>query len=314
MSSGPFESARVRVDGDGRVVCHSGAPSQGQGHETAFAQILADQLGVRLEDVTILSADTAAVPMGVGTFGSRGLATGGGAVAEAGRRVREKVLRIAAQRLEASPGDLELREGRIQVRGAPSRAIAFAEVARIANQQPGSLPAGMDPGIEETAYFRPEGPAYANGANACVVEVDPATGAVRVLRHVIVHDCGRVINPLLVEGQIHGGEMYGLAMALLEELVHDEAGQLLTASFMDYLLPSATEVPRYEIEHMESPTPLNPIGAKGAGEGGTIPAPAALASAVEDALAPFGARIRELPMSPPRLRALVERPGGGRGA
>lgn len=303
---GPFESARVRIDPQGRVVCHSGAPAQGQGHETVYAQMLADELGVHPDDVTVVASDTAGVPLGIGTFGSRGLPTGGAAVVGAGRRVREKVLRIAAHLLEASPDDLEVVAGRVRVKGAPARGMTVQEIARVANTQPGRLPAGTDPGIEETFYFQPAAATYANGANACIVAVDPATGQVEVLRYVIAHDCGRLINPLLVEGQIHGGEMYGLSMALLEELVHDESGQLVTASFMDYLLPTAVEVPRYEVEHLQTPTPLNPMGAKGAGEGGTIPAPAAIVAAVEDALSSFGVRIRELPVTPVRLRRLVE--------
>jgi carbon-monoxide dehydrogenase large subunit len=303
---GPFESARVRMEPSGRVVCATGSPSQGQGHETVWAQLLADELGVALEDITVIGSDTDTVPMGIGTFGSRSAAVGGGAVTTAGRKLAEKLRRLAAGRLEARPEDLVLAGGRVEVRGAPGKGLSIPEVARMAHGGP--LPAGMDPGLEETVYFRPERQTFANGAHVVEVEVDPATGGVRFEKYSIVHDCGTLLNPMLVEGQIHGGTMYGLSTALLEEIVYDETGQLLTATFMDYLLPTTMDVPHMDVSHFESPTPLNPNGAKGAGEGGTIPALEAIASAVEDALKPLGAPVvRELPLSPPRVAALAKR-------
>jgi carbon-monoxide dehydrogenase large subunit len=306
---GPFESARVRMEPSGRVVCATGSPSQGQGHETVWAQLLADELGVPVEDVTVIGSDTAAVPMGIGTFGSRSAAVAGGAVTTAGRRLADKIRRLAAGRLEARPEDLVLAHGRVEVRGAPGRGLAMAEVARMAHG--GALPPGMDPGLEETVYFRPERQTFANGAHVVEVEVDPATGGVRFHKYTIVHDCGTLLNPMLVEGQIHGGTMYGLSTALLEEIAYDGSGQLLTATFMDYLLPTTMDVPHMDVTHLESPTPLNPNGAKGAGEGGTIPALAAVASAVEDALRPLGGPVvRELPLTPPRVHALAH--GAGR--
>ncbi len=306
---GPFESARVRMEPSGRVVCATGSPSQGQGHETVWAQLLADELGVAIDDITVIGSDTATVPMGIGTFGSRSAAVAGGAVTTAGRKLAEKIRRIAAGRLEARPEDLVLAAGRVEVRGAPGKGLTLPEVARMAHGGP--LPAGMDPGLEETVYFRPERQTFANGAHVVEVEVDPATGGVRFAKYTIVHDCGTLLNPMLVEGQIHGGTMYGLSTALLEEIAYDESGQLLTATFMDYLLPTTMDVPHMDVTHFESPTNLNPNGAKGAGEGGTIPALEAIASAVEDALKPFGAPVvRELPLSPPRVAALA---AGGQG-
>jgi carbon-monoxide dehydrogenase large subunit len=303
---GPFESARVRMEPSGRVVCATGSPSQGQGHETVWAQLLADELGVPIEDITIIGSDTATVPMGIGTFGSRSAPVAGGAVTTAGRKVADKIRRIAAGRLEARPEDLVLTGGRVEVRGAPGKGMAIAEVARLAHGM--GVPPGMDPGLEETVYFRPERQTFANGAHVVEVEVDPATGGVRFEKYTIVHDCGTLLNPMLVEGQIHGGTMYGLSTALLEEIAYDESGQLLTATFMDYLLPTTMDVPHMDVSHFESPTPLNPNGAKGAGEGGTIPALEAIASAVEDALKPLGAPVvRELPLSPPRVHALAHR-------
>ena len=301
---GPFESARVRMEPTGRVVCATGSPSQGQGHETVWAQLLADELGVPMEDITVIGSDTATVPMGVGTFGSRSAPVAGGAVTTAGRKLADKLRRIAAGRLEARPEDLVLAGGRVEVRGAPGKGLAIADVARMAHGMGGL--AGEDPGLEETVYFRPERQTFANGAHVVEVEVDPATGGVRFAKYTIIHDCGTLLNPMLVEGQIHGGTMYGLSTALLEEIAYDESGQLLTATFMDYLLPTTMDVPHMDVGHFESPTPLNPSGAKGAGEGGTIPALEAIASAVEDALKPFGAPIvRELPLSPPRVYALA---------
>lgn len=298
----PYEGATVRIDGQGRLIVHTGTAPQGQGHETTFAQVVAERLGVDPAEVTVRTGDTGTIPHGIGTFGSRSTMLGGSAVAVAAERVREKLLRVAGQMLEAAPADLELREGRVQVRGAPGRAVTIAQVAAASQRL---IPPGDGPGLEATYYQTTERAAWANGVHAALVEVDPETGSVRFLRYVVAHDCGRVINPLLVEGQVHGGVVQGLGGALYERLVYDDQAQLQTATFMDYLLPTAAEMPRVEVEHLETPCPLNPLGAKGAGEGGTMPTYALIAQAVEDALAPFGVRVADLPLTPASIRALV---------
>ncbi|HZU04555.1 MAG TPA: xanthine dehydrogenase family protein molybdopterin-binding subunit [Chloroflexota bacterium] len=306
---GPFEGATVRVEPSGRVFVATGACSQGQGHETTLAQLCAARLGVRVEDVVVLTGDTAAIPLGAGTYASRSGVTAGNAVSRAALLVREKALRVAAQLLEAAPADLELVEGRIFVRGAPERSLPLGEVARVLTAPPPAylFPPDLEPGLEATTYYHPEGNVYSYGTHAAVVEVDVETGVVQVLRYVVAHDCGVVVNPLVAEGQIHGGVVQGIGMALYEEMVYDEYGQPLTTSYMDYLLPTAMEVPPITIGHLETPSPLNPEGIKGLGEGGTMPVPAAIANAVEDALAPFGVRVTELPLTPERVLALLER-------
>lgn len=301
----PYENASVRIDGGGRVIVHAGTAPQGQGHETTFAQLVAERLGVDPAAVTVRTGDTGAIAQGIGTFGSRSTMLGGSAVAVAAERVRDKLLQIAARLLEAAPADLELRAGMVRVRGVPGRETTFAEVAAASQRL---IPPGDSPGLEATYAQTTERPAWANGAHAALVEVDPHTGGVRFLRYVVAHDCGRVINPLLVEGQVHGGIVQGLGGALYERLAYDEQAQLQTASFLDYLLPTAAEMPRVEVEHLETPCPLNPLGAKGAGEGGTMPAYALVAQAVEDALAPFGARVTDVPLTPAAIRALAGRP------
>ncbi len=303
---GPFEGASIRVDTQGKVQVVTGACPQGQGHETTLAQLCAETIGVPIEDVGVQTGDTDAIPFGIGTFASRVAAVASGAVVEAGRQVRQKAIRLAAQLLEAPAEDVVLEGGRLFVRGAPGRGLGLAEVAAASLGRPGFTlrPAG-EPGLQATHYFHPSAAAYSNGANVAIVEVDPETGAVRVLRYLVVHDCGTVINPLLVEGQVVGGVAHGIGNALFEDAPFGENGQPLATTFMDYLLPTAAEIPLMEVEHIETPTPLNPAGVKGAGESGTIPAPAAIAAAVEDALAPFGVRIASLPLSPEKIRALV---------
>ncbi|MCL6521019.1 MAG: xanthine dehydrogenase family protein molybdopterin-binding subunit [Firmicutes bacterium] len=310
---GPFETATARLDPSGRIVVASGSPAQGQGHETTFARVAAEALGVEEERVTVVASDTAQVPAGIGTFGSRGVAMGGSAVHEAAAELRRRILQAASRLLEAGEHDLRLEEGQVRVQGVPGLRLSLAELVRRLRagevQEEGR--ALVD--LEATAAFAPGAPTFADGAHVAVVEVDAETGAVRVLRYVVVHDCGHMIDPPLVEGQVRGGVMYGLSGALLEELVYDGQGQLLTSTLADYPLPSAVEMPRVEIDHLESPSPLNPLGAKGAGEGGTIPALAALANAVEDALAPLGVVVRRLPMTPARVRAWIEEAAAGRG-
>ncbi|MBI2370171.1 MAG: xanthine dehydrogenase family protein [Deltaproteobacteria bacterium] len=318
---GPHEGATVRVDPSGRVYLYTGASPQGQGHETMLAQVCADALGVELEEITVVTGDTAGIPQGTGTFASRIATVAANAVTAAATEVRARALRAGAYLLEARVEDLDLISGRVQVRGVPEKGVPLGQVARVAAGAvpgPGSpMPEGVETSLEATSYFTPAQAAYASGTHAAVVEVDVETGMVKVLKYGAIHDCGRMINPMIVEGQVCGGVAHGIGNALLEEPVYDGSGQLLTSTFMDYLLPSAAEVPEILLDHVETLSPLNPLGVKGAGEGGTIPAPAAIAAAVEDALAPFGVRITEVPLSPERLRRLISRgeraQDGGRG-
>jgi carbon-monoxide dehydrogenase large subunit len=312
---GPYEGVSVRVEPSGRVGVASGCASQGQGHETMLSQIVAAALDVDLDAVDVTVGDSGALPYGFGTYAARVGVVAGNSAQLAAERLREKAFAIAARLLEAAPADLELRQGRVQVRGAPQRGLALAEIATVAcGARVGySLPAGIAPGFEETAYFSPGQSTYASGSHAAVVEVDPATGEVRVLRYVVVHDSGRLINPLVVAGQVQGGVAHGIGNALLERMVYDERGQLLTSTLMDYLLPSAPSVPGIEQIHLETPSPLNPLGVKGAGEGGTIPVPAVIAAAVEDALAPLGVSISDVPLSEARLWELIAAAGRDRG-
>jgi carbon-monoxide dehydrogenase large subunit len=294
---GPFEGAAVRVDREGRVLVHTGACSQGQGHATVLAQVCAERLGVDPGAVTVVGGDTAGLERGWGTVASRSAVVAGNAVAAAALTVREQALRQAAALLEAAEADLVVRDGRVAVAGAPERGVDLGEVARAAE-------AGGT-GLAATEYFEPPTVTWANGAHAAVVEVDPDTGEVRVLRYAVVHDCGRPINPAIVDGQVRGGVAQGIGGALFEELVYDEEGQLLCGTLADYLVPTSGEVPPITLAHMETPSPLNPLGVKGVGEGGAIPVPAAIANAVEDALAPLGTVVRRTPLSPAYVRSLL---------
>jgi len=303
---GPYEGCRVTVEPSGKVFAATSVGTQGQGHYTSFAQIVADALTVPVEDVTVVTGDSGAFSWGTGTFASRAAVVAGNAVYLAAQAVREKALRVAATRLEARVEDLEMADGKVFVRGVPGRAMTLAEIAVAANPLRGTIPKEWDqPGLEASRYFAPSGGTWPNGAHACLVEIDPQTGMLSVLKYVVVHDCGRVINPLILEGQIRGGVAQGLGGAFYERLVYDETGQLLTQTFMDYLLPTAAEVPAIEIGHLETPSPLNPLGVKGAGEAGVIPVGALIAQAVEDALQEFGVRITEMPLSPNRLLEII---------
>ncbi|HUP25574.1 MAG TPA: xanthine dehydrogenase family protein molybdopterin-binding subunit [Thermoanaerobaculia bacterium] len=306
---GPYEGARVTVEASGKVSVATGVGTQGQGHFTSFAQVVADQLGVAVEDVRVVTGDTREFHWGTGTFASRGAVVAGNAIHAAAVEVRRKVLRIAADALEAREEDLELEDGTVRVKGAPGSAIPLGTLAVRANPLRGAVRPGTEPGLEATSYFGPDRGTTANGVHAMIVELDRDTCAVKILRYVVVHDCGRVLNPLILEGQIHGGVAQGIGNAFYEQLVFDEQGQLLNASFMDYLLPTAMEVPHMEVSHRETPSPLNPLGVKGAGEAGAIPVGAVFAAAVEDALrageAGSGIEILEIPLSPDRLFALI---------
>jgi aerobic carbon-monoxide dehydrogenase large subunit len=300
---GPYEGIRVRVDPLGHVFVFSGTSSQGQAHETTLAQVVADGLSVPLEQITVVPGDTAGIPYGVGTFASRVGVLASTSAAHAAAEVRKKALAVAADHLEAAPEDLTLEDGRITVRGTPGRGLSLGDVAAIATApRPGyALPGSMDPGLEASAYVHVPQSTYSNGAHAAIVEVEPDTGAVTILRYVAVDDCGTMINPLVVEGQIHGGIAHGIGNALIEEIIYDDGGQLATGTLMDYALPRATDVPPLEVHHVVTPSPLNPLGVKGAGEGGTLPAPAAIANAVADALRPLGVEVTEMPLTRERL-------------
>ncbi|MCL4261839.1 MAG: xanthine dehydrogenase family protein molybdopterin-binding subunit [Anaerolineae bacterium] len=304
---GPYEGARVQVQSSGRVSVATGIGTQGQGHFTSFAQIVADQVGVNVSDVDIVTGDTDQFHWGAGTFASRGAVVAGNAINEAARDVRQKILKLAADFLEAAEEDLVLADGRVHVKGAPDKAIPLGQLAQRANPMRGAVKPGTEPGLEATNYFGPEYGATAAGVHAMIVEVDPDTCAVKILRYVVVHDCGRVINPLILDGQIQGGVAQGIGNAFYEQIIYNEDGQLLTGSFMDYLLPTATDVPRIEIGHEVTPSPLNPLGIKGAGEAGAIPTGPLFAQAVEDALHHPTLEIREIPLSPSKLWELVNR-------
>jgi carbon-monoxide dehydrogenase large subunit len=299
------EGATVRVDAGGTVTAAFGLACHGQGHETTLAQVVAEELGVALDAVRVVHGDTGTGPIGSGTYASRSAVIGGGAAILASRAVREKTLRIAAHRLEADPRDLELSGGVAWVRGAPARRLTLAEIARSAYAGLKRLPEGMEPGLEATRFYDPRIGTAASATHVAVVEVDLETCAVRLSRYVVVEDCGRIINPMIVEGQAIGGVAQGLGAALLEEMAYGEGGQPLTGSLMDYLIPTAAELPRITVLHGEEPSPSTLGGFKGVGEGGTIGAPAAIANAVADALAPLGIEIAELPITPERLFALL---------
>jgi carbon-monoxide dehydrogenase large subunit len=301
---GPYEGASIRLDASGKVVVATGACSQGQGHETVYAQIAADAIGTALEDVTVIGGDTDAIPFGIGTFASRSTVLAGNAVAASGAAVRAKLVRAAARILEAAEADLLVEDGRVFVRGSPGRALTFSSIVR-ASLPTFQAPGAVEPDFEATTYQGVPTVTYASAVHVAVVEVDPETGRVQLLRYVVAHDCGRVINPMLVDGQIHGGVAQGIGGGLGEEIVYDSAGQLLTGSLMDYAVPRADELPFIETVHLEHLSPRNPLGVKGVGEGGAISPPAALANAIEDALSPFGIRITEGPVTAARIVALL---------
>jgi aerobic carbon-monoxide dehydrogenase large subunit len=305
---GPFESGVVRISPSGRISVFTGAAAMGQGLKTALAQICASELGVAPADVQVISGDTAVVPVGLGGFASRQTVTAGSSVLLASRAVAQKARKLASHVLEVAEGDLELADGRLRVVGAPQLGVELGELARILQGAPGyPFPPGMGPGLQEAANFRTDALAYANACHAAVVEVDRETGEVRILRYVALQDSGTLVNPMIVDGQVHGGIAHGIGNALLEWMGYDESGQPITTNFAEYLLPTAPAFPMFETHYMQTPSPLNPLGAKGAGEVGTIPAAAAVIGAIEDALQPFGVRITQSPVTPARLVELIAR-------
>jgi carbon-monoxide dehydrogenase large subunit len=299
LQTGVWESALVRVQVTGAVTVYTGTSPHGQGHETGFAQIVADRLGVDPEQVEVLHGDTDTGPVGKGTYGSRGLAVGGEAVARATAKVADKARAIVAHTLEAAPEDIELRDGKWIVRGSPDKGMTLAEVAGAAYLA--EVPEGMEVGLEETAFYDPENFVFPFGAHACIVDVDVETGKVQVVRYAAVDDCGPAINPMLIDGQLHGGIVHAIGQALYEQVVYDEAGQLVTGTFVDYALPTAAEVPSFELDRTETKSPTNTLGVKGIGEAGTIAATPAVLNAVVDALRPLGVSYLDMPLTPMRI-------------
>ena len=305
---GPHEGAMIRVDRTGHVVVHTGANPHGQSHETVFAQVCADALGVTPDDVTVRAGDTALIGHGAGTFASRSAVTAGSAVQGAAIKVRKKLLSVAGEVLEVSTEDLTIEAGRVFPKGVPDKALTFAELAEAAAPTlRARLPAGADHGLEATFYFVPATVTFSSGTHVAIVDVDRETGQVEVLRYSVVDDCGLILNPMVVDGQQQGGVVHGIGNALLEEIVYDEQGQVLNASFMDYLLPTASDVPNIDVEHVVYLSPINPMGIKGAGEGGAVSPPAAIANAIVDALKPLSIAITEMPITPERLWRLIRR-------
>ena len=308
VQAGGWESAMVRVHNTGAVTAYTGSSGHGQGHETAFAQIVADRVGVDPANVEVVHGDTGAGPEGRNTYGSRSLAVGGEALAKCATKIADKAKAIVAYQLEAAPEDIELRDGQFSVKGSPDKAMTLADIAGSAYLN--LVPDGMEPGLEDTTFYDPENFVFPFGAHACIVDVDTDTGKIKVQRYVAVDDCGKAINPLLIDGQIHGGIVHAIGQALYERIHYDEDGQLVTGTFVDYALPTAAELPSFELDRTETPSPVNSLGAKGIGEAGTIAASAAVTNAVIDALRPLGVSYVNMPLSPMRVwEAIAEAKG-----
>lgn len=305
VAGGGWESSTVRIERTGKVTVLTGVSPHGQGQETSFAQIVGDEYGISIDDIVVIHGDTGRQPQGIGTFGSRATAVGGAALIIATQQVKEKMAQIAAHMLEANADDLVFEDGNIFVQGSPDSAVTFADVAATAHVAV-NLPPDVEPGLEATHFFEPSNFTYPFGAHISIVEVDPETGEIDLQRYVAVDDCGNIINPLLVDGQVHGGIAQGLGQALYEGAVYDENGQLLTGSFMDYAIPKATQVPRFETEHTTTPSPVNPLGVKGVGEAGTIASSPCLVNAVVDALSPFGITDIDMPLTPNRVWQAIQ--------
>ena len=306
-----WESALVRVHPTGSATVFTGTSPHGQGHDTGFAQIAADRLGIDPQQIEVIHGDTDQGPWGWDTYGSRSLSVGGEAVARAAEKVQEKAKRICAALLEAAPEDIELADGKYRVRGSPDKFKTMAEIAGAAHIPPQELPTDIEPGLEETAVYDPENFVFPFGAHACVVDLDPETGKVEVVRYVAVDDCGPAINPMLIDGQIHGGVTHAIGQALYEQVVYDAQGQLVTGTFVDYALPTAAELPSFETDRLETPSPVNSLGVKGIGEAGTIAATPAVTAAVLDALEPLGVRWIDMPLTPRRVWEAIEQAKGG---
>ena len=310
---GGYESARIRVHPTGAVQVFTGTSPHGQGHETSWSQIAADALGISPNDIEVRHGDTFESPgMGVGTFGSRSLPVGGIAVHKAAEKIREKVIQIGAHLLEASPDDVVIEGGKVFVKGVPEKAKNFGDVsmaAYVAN----NLPAGMEPGLEATVYYDPPNFTFPFGTHVAEVEIDGETGAVELVRYSACDDCGRQINPMIVEGQLHGGIAQGIGQALYEGAVYDDNGQLLSGSMMEYHVPTAEDVPAFKLDHTVTLTKTNPLGVKGVGEAGTIGSTPAVVNAVIDALSPLGIKHLDMPLTPEKIwRATLKSKGEGK--
>jgi carbon-monoxide dehydrogenase large subunit len=304
---GPYEGAKARLTNSGEVLVTLAAAPQGQGYETVYAQIASDAMGLDMEHIRVTTGDTGKIPFGQGTFASRITATAGPAVLQACQALRDQIFQAVAAMLKVEGDKFVFRGDRVTLVEDESMGVTLQEITQVANvgKHGITLLRGVRAGLETSSYFAPERAAYASGTHAVVVEVDPETGRTDVLKYVIGHDCGTVINPILVDGQVLGGFAAGIGNAMYEEQFYDDAAQPQTASYLDYHLPSSMEVPAVDLFHVCSPSPLNPLGAKGAGEGGLIPVPAAIANAVEDALRPFGARINEMPVTPSKIVSAI---------
>jgi carbon-monoxide dehydrogenase large subunit len=303
--AGLYESATVRVHPTGKVSVYTGSQQQGQGHETTFAQIVADRLGIEMDDVEVVHGDTGRVQFGMGTYGSRSGAVGGTAIVLSLDKIVEKSKRIAAHMLEAAPEDVELTSGRFHVRGSPDRSKGLADIS-LAAYLAHSMPAGLEPGLEATSFFDPPNFTYPFGTHIAMVEVDADTGQVSLLRYIAVDDVGNVINPMVVDGQLHGGIAQGVAQALWESAQYDDSAQLLTGSLMNYGLPKAHQLPFFELDRTVTPSPVNPLGVKGVGEAGTIASPPAVVNAVMDALSPFGIAHLDMPLTAPKVWQAIQ--------
>ncbi|MGB2964177.1 MAG: xanthine dehydrogenase family protein molybdopterin-binding subunit [Anaerolineales bacterium] len=304
---GPYEGARVSIETSGKISAATGVGTQGQSHMTSFAQIIAEQLGVDVYDISMVTGDTAEIHWGTGTFASRGAVVAGNAVLAAAKDVRHKVLKLASKVLETPEEELELEDGLVRVADIPDKSISLGELALLANPFRGAVEPGTEPGLESTKYFGPAYGATAFGVHGMILEVDPETMMIKIHKYVTVEDCGTMLNPLVVEGQIHGGVSMGIGNAYYEKLHFDENGQLLNASLADYLIPTSAEMPYIEVHHMNTPAPNNELGTKGVGEAGAIPVPAVFAQALENALPEYNLEILETPLSPNRLFELLHK-------
>jgi carbon-monoxide dehydrogenase large subunit len=310
FGGGLYESAIVRVYPTGMVRVYIGTRPHGQGEETTFAQIVAEEFGIPIESVEIVAGDTESTPQGWGTYGSRTTAVGGTAVKQAAVRVKEKAKKLAAHLLEANEQDLEWRDGKFMVKGSPAQGKSFGELALMANVA-WNMPAGLEPGLEATAFFDPTNFVFPYGTHIATVEVDIETGEVSILRYVCVDDCGPHINPMIVEGQVHGGVIQGIGEAMQEIAVYSDDGQLVTGTMMDYAVPKASQMPRVESHYTYTPSPVNPLGVKGIGEAGTIASAPCIVNAVCDALAPLGITHIDKPLTPARVWAAIQPTKGG---
>jgi carbon-monoxide dehydrogenase large subunit len=301
--AGGWESATVRVEPTGKITILTGASPHGQGQETSFAQLAGDHLGVNIDDITVIHGDTAIVQYGIGTFGSRGTAVGGAAVYMALDKLKDKATKLAAHLLGTEAAKLSFKDGKFSA--ADGKSMTIQEVA-LAAHMARSMPEGMEPGLAATHFFEPKNFTFPFGTHIAVVELDSETGEIHFKRYVAVDDCGKVINPMLVDGQVHGGIVQSLGQALYEEVVYDDQGQLVSGTFMDYALPKASMVPWLELDRTETPTDVNPMGVKGVGEAGTIGATPAIVAAIVDALAPYGVRHLDMPIKPEIIWQIIK--------